>query len=184
MSIHRILNAVRTRLRAARAVRHARATTEARLRAGAIRRVLVMCYGNIYRSAYLGEYLRTHVEADVEVRSAGFHATENRPSPPRHVAMCLRRGVSLENHRSRLITAADLEWADTIILMDRHNWDALITMGAAPDKLIWAGALTSGAVEITDPYTKDDAGAERTLDRLESAARQFVARLQSKSEAA
>jgi low molecular weight protein-tyrosine phosphatase len=175
---------MRTRWRAARAVRRARATTETRLRAGEIRRVLVMCYGNIYRSAYLGEYLRMHAGPAVEVRSAGFHATENRPSPPRHVAMCLRRGVSLEKHRSRLVTASDLMWADTIILMDRHNWDALINMGAAPDKLIWAGALAGGDVEITDPYTKDDSGAARVIDRLESAGRQFTARLLSKPEAA
>jgi protein-tyrosine-phosphatase len=98
--------------------------------------------------------------------------------------MCLRRGVSLENHRSRLVTASDLEWADTIILMDRHNWDGLMAMGAAPDKLIWAGALTDGDVEIMDPYTLDDVRAEGTLERLETAGRRFVARLQAKLEAA
>jgi protein-tyrosine-phosphatase len=183
MTMRRIFRALHLRLRAARALRTARAATETRLRAGGIRRVLVVCYGNIYRSAYLGEFLRTHGGAGIDVRSAGFHQNAGRASPPRHVDMCRRRGISLDAHRSCVVTAGDLEWADTIVLMDRHNWAALEAMGAAPAKMLWAGALAGGDVEIHDPYGKDDAGAERILGRLEAAARRLVEEL-SKTEVA
>lgn len=183
MSLRRLFEALRLRLRAARAVRAAPATTEARLRAGGMRRLLVICYGNIYRSAYLGEYLKQRGGPGLEVRSAGFHANAGRASPPRHVEMCRQRGVSLEQHRSCVVSAGDLEWADTIVLMDRHNWAALERMGAPDAKLVWAGVLAGGDVEIHDPYGKDDAEAGRLLDRLEAAGRRLVERIRTHTEA-
>ena len=177
MGIQRIVRAVRARLRAAFAVWRAPAVTERRLRGAPMRRVLVLCYGNIYRSAYLGAFLRQHVGADVEVRSAGFHAQAGRPSPARHVSMCQLRGVSLAEHRSRIVSPQDVEWADTVVIMDRHNWLALDAMSAAPEKLLWAGVLASGKPEISDPYGLDDTGAERILARLEAAAQRLAGRL-------
>src|SRR5688572_31385329 len=125
MAIRRILASLGRRWRAARAVAGAGAATRSRLARGAIRRVLIVCYGNIYRSAFIAEYLRKHLGERVEVRGGGFHQKVGRPSPPDHVRMCAERGVDLAGHRSRCIDAADLEWADTIVLMDRHNWLAL-----------------------------------------------------------
>jgi protein-tyrosine phosphatase len=177
MFLGRLIKALERRFRAARALRRASGLTRARLERGGIRRVLVLCYGNIYRSAYIAEYLRVKLAGRIEVRGGGFHKVVGRPSPEAHVRMCAQRGISLEAHRSRCVEAADLEWADTIVLMDRHNWLALDAMGADPAKLVWAGVLAGGPVEIVDPYGQDEARAGRILDRLERAAEELVRRV-------
>ena len=172
--IARISRAVDRRRRAAIAVARARSTTQRRLRGAAIRRVLVVCYGNIYRSPFVGESLRRQLGARIEVRTAGFHAVSGRPSPERHVQMCDRLSVPLASHRSNVITREDLEWADTIVFMDRHNWHALVTMGAERSKLVWLGALSDGPVEIADPYNMEAPAAERLLARLQAATGVFA----------
>lgn len=153
----------------------ARRASRLRLRRARVSRILVVCYGNIYRSAFVGALLRSRLPAAVEVRSAGFHPVSGRPSPQRHVQVSRRYGVSLENHRSVVVTAADAQWADVIVLMDRHNWAALNALGAATEKLIWLGGLLSGPVEILDPYTLDDRQAELIVARLRDATEQLIA---------
>jgi protein-tyrosine-phosphatase len=161
-----VLKALLRRLRAYRALMTARRDTHRRLKSGSVRRILVVCYGNIYRSAFVAECLRASLPGKVEVRGAGFHKVADRPAPARHVQMSERFGVSLAAHRSRTLCQDDVEWADTIILMDRHNWDGLFGLRAAAHKLLWLGALTDGPVEISDPYELDDATAERIVGRM------------------
>jgi len=131
-----------------------------------IHRVLVVCYGNIYRSAFLGAYLARQSHGRLEIRSSGFHKKLGRSSPTRHIAMSQERGIDLSGHRSSVIAPADIEWADLIIAMDRHNWYALRQMRAPSEKIVFAGALTKGNVEIHDPYQMTDEAARRTIDRL------------------
>lgn len=175
--IDRTIRVLRRRLGAWRAVLQARRVTEQRLRAGPLRRMLVVCYGNIYRSPFVGEYLRAHLPIEVEVRTRGFHPVAERPSPARHVEMCRRLGIDLSAHRSTILSQDDLEWADSVVLMDRHNWVALIEAGVAPEKLLWLGALGSGSVEIPDPYAMDAADAERVLRRMQRACDELIHRV-------
>ena len=172
----RLWRALRRRVRSVLALNRARRVTLERLAAAPVRRVLVVCYGNIYRSAFAAEYLKHHAPA-VEIRSGGFHRVVGRPSPPAHVAAAAARGVPLEHHRSRLIERADLDWADTIVLMDRHNYNHLDEMRADPAKLVWMGVLAGGPVEIDDPYGRSEADAARLLDRLERGSAELAARI-------
>lgn len=147
-----------------------------------VRRLLVVCYGNIYRSALAGAVLETRLASSVEVRSAGFHPVEGRPSPERHISLCSAYGVSLQQHRSRLVRASDLEWADLIVLMDRHNWAALRRLGAAADKILWLGALLpQGPIEIRDPYGLSDEHARRIVERLLAATERLAERMAAAS---
>jgi protein-tyrosine phosphatase len=129
-------------------------------------RILVVCHGNIYRSAFAGDWLQARVPSGVRVRSTGLHPLRGRPSPARHVAMARQRGVDLSRHASAVIDSADLRWADVIVLMDQRNWIGLRRLGAEPTKLVWLGAFAAGNVEIEDPYQMDDAAASVLLDRL------------------
>jgi protein-tyrosine phosphatase len=176
----RLPKAAWLRLRSVVAVATARSASERRLHSVDPRRVLVVCYGNIYRSAFIGELLRERLAGGVEVRSVGFHKVEGRPSPERHVEVSGEFGVRLDRHRSRLITSADLEWADLIVLMDRHNWARLTAMGAEQDKLVWLGALGSGPVEVSDPYTLADDEARRIVSRLRDLGEELTARIRER----
>ena len=144
----------------------ARRCSVARLRDGPIRRVLVVCHGNIYRSAFVGQYLMQHLPEAVTVRSGGFHPVAGRPAPERHVLYSRRYGVDLAEHRSAVIDSSDVQWADTIVLMDSRNWQALMNLGAPRDRLIWLGVLDGAGAEIPDPDQLSDDEAAAVVDRL------------------
>jgi protein-tyrosine phosphatase len=169
--IARIYKALRRRLRARKALAEAREASRRRIQQGGVKRVLVVCYGNIYRSPFCGASLRKLLPSDIEVRTSGFHRVVDRPSPPRHVTMSQSKNIDLTAHRSSKLTPEDLQWADIVVLMDRHNWDALDQIGAEHAKLVWLGAFGSGDLEVPDPYELDDAHAQRVLDQMEQASR-------------
>jgi protein-tyrosine phosphatase len=177
--IARFYKALRRRLRARKALAAARDTSRLRIEQGGVKRVLVICYGNIYRSPFAGAHLRQHLPADIEVRTSGFHRVAGRPSPPRHVTMSRSRNIDLSEHRSSTVTLQDIQWADIVVLMDRHNWGALDDLGADPAKLVWLGAFGSGDVEIADPYELDDAHAQRVLEQMEQSSSELVARIRA-----
>lgn len=141
--------------------------------------MLVVCYGNIYRSPFTGTCLRQHLPAEIEVRTSGFHKKIGRSSPERHVAMSRARNIDLAEHRSSKVSPEDLQWADIVVLMDRHNWGALDDLGADHAKLVWLGAFVPGDVEIPDPYELTDEHAQRVLDRMEQASRELATRLRA-----
>ncbi len=164
--IRRAASAIAWRIRCRRAALTARRDSWIVLEAGSLRKLLVVCYGNIYRSPYAARLLGDRLGPTYEVRSCGFHRVADRPSPPAHVEMSLQSGVDLRTHRSAILAVADLQWADAIVLMDRHNWQALRKLGADPGKLIWLGALDDGGADIADPYGKPDEDARRLMHRV------------------
>jgi protein-tyrosine phosphatase len=163
----RVIRAIRLRLAVRRALAAARTGSLHAVSSRPVRRVLVLCYGNIYRSPFAAEALRAAVPS-LEVRSAGFHRREGRPSPDAHVHMSGELGVDLSAHRSRVVTRDDLDWADLIVFMDRHNWAKLLELRAAPGKLVWLGALAPGDVEIPDPYGHGESEARAVIERLKA----------------
>jgi protein-tyrosine-phosphatase len=161
-----IWNSLARRSAAWSAKRRAASDTANRLAVLPLRRILVVCYGNIYRSPYLAEYLRPRLPGDRQVRSVGFHPRAGRSSPDRHIEMSGRTGVSLVSHTSAVIGPADLAWADTVVFMDRFNWARLMDMGVDDRKILWAGSLAGGDPEIADPYGTNQQFAEYVMARL------------------
>jgi len=167
------------RLRVLQALRNAVSDTEKRLASNNIRRILVLCYGNIYRSPLAAQYLRDKLGQEYEVRSAGFYLKHDRPSPEAHVKMCAEHQVDLSNHKSTVINGELVEWADAIIIMDSHNWYALADYGnKALSKVIWLGAvLDQQSVEISDPYGKPEDQAKSIVQQLLLSSEKLVKRL-------
>lgn len=172
--------------KAGRAVllRWATLSTRRRLeRLAGARRLLVLCYGNVCRSAYAAARLRGAPElASVEVRGAGLHPQGGRATPSRFAAAARARGVELAEHRSRVVERADLDWADAVVIMDQKNHDLLRALHpAAARRALWMGALAGdGGPEIEDPYDAAPAEVEAILERLDRAARR-VARALTRS---
>jgi len=141
--------------------------------------VLVVCYGNIYRSAFVGAGLKqAHLEG-VEVRSAGFHPQSGRVASQRMVVASRVHGVYLGAHQSSVVQPSDLSWADTIILMDRHNWQALIQSGADAARFVWLGTLDGGAVEVPDPYERDENAVQQIVARLAACTHRLADRIKA-----
>ena len=163
----------------------ARRYSTARLRVQPRRRLLVMCYGNIYRSPFVATWLGAHL-ADknvFEIRSAGFHLVSARPSPREYVGLAKKYNVDLELHRSRVVTPADLEWADAIVIMDRYNWERLQPFGVkVQDKIVWLGAFAEGGpIEIEDPYALPAARVQAIVEQMRNAAEGLTQQLRERT---
>ena len=173
--VRRAAAAIAWRLRCQWAVLTARRQNRGALAQPPPLRVLVVCYGNIYRSPYAAALLSKQLSPVMKIRSTGFHPAIGRSSPPPHVEASLLDGVDLRSHRSASTTADDIAWAERIVLMDRQNWLALRRLGADPRKLIWLGAL-DGEPELADPYGRPPAEARRLMRRLHRCTEALAAR--------
>lgn len=135
----------------------ARCVAADRLKRGITRNVLIVCYGNIYRSPFVAARLSEsgRANAALELRSAGFHRREGRQVEPGFRQIVLADfGMDLSAHRSRLLAIDDLEWADLVVIMDGHNYRMMHDQFRPYlAKSIWLGSVTPETpVIIRDPY--------------------------------
>ncbi len=164
-----------------RAMRDAPRQTEATLAGAPIRRLLVLCHGNIFRSPFVATYLTALLQArghDIVVETAGFHPYPGRPSPEFYVAQCQELGVDLSAHRSRVADSEMTGLADAIVIMDARNWSLLMRLDPATEsKLIWLGLMDGGAVEIEDPYGRSPEERAQIVARLKLATERLAGKL-------
>lgn len=167
--------------RGARTLRHRRLLKRAyhesmeRLQRMRPRRLLILCHGNIYRSAFAACYLGKLLESipAIEIRSAGFYPRAGRASADDYVELCSSYGVDLREHRSTTVDYQLINWADAVLIMDRRNWEELSAYGRhATDKAVWFGALAQQAsnVEIRDPEGSSEAETRRVVEQLKQSA--------------
>jgi protein-tyrosine-phosphatase len=127
---------------------------------------LILCYGNINRSAFAAGLARSRGRAGA--RSAGFYPQEGRPSPEATVACSGRYGIDLTDHRSRRVTHRDLVDARAIFVFDLENLARVAKL--APLALVrthFIGALDDDPpLLIADPYGHGPAVLEDTLARI------------------
>jgi protein-tyrosine phosphatase len=127
---------------------------------------LILCYGNINRSAFAAALAaaRGHPGA----RSAGFYPEEGRSSPEATVACAARYGVDLSAHRSRRVRREELSSADAIFVFDLQNVARVAALDpGALARIHLVGALDEEAdVLIADPHGRGDAVLAQTLARI------------------
>jgi protein-tyrosine phosphatase len=130
------------------------------------RSFVFVCFGNIMRSP-MCEALMNRAVGDfsdsITVMSAGLNATPGRPPHPWAIMAAREFGISLENHRARLLTSEMVDQADAIFAMDFQNQVQLLSRWARSRKKVFMLSAYAGseyrAVEIPDPYY---AGQEET----------------------
>lgn len=132
--------------------------------------VLVLCYGNIYRSPFVEQAISQNLKgksASVTVVSAGFYPVVDRMSPDKQRMRATKYDLNLDDHRSKLVTKELFEWADLIVIMDAYNFDAVISFDKKlARKLFWLGSLDNNAVSIEDPYGWSEGAADQLFDRI------------------
>lgn len=149
------------------------------LSSGDSRRVLVVCYGNIYRSPFVASRLAVE-NPNLNLRSAGFHRREGRQVETDFQAIARADyGIDLSGHRSKLLTPDDLAWADLVLIMDGHNYRLMHELfPAALGRTIWLGAVTPATpVIIRDPYGLDTSMQTEIARQLDVACRVLASRL-------
>jgi protein-tyrosine-phosphatase len=139
--------------------RHRRAL-EAVASREAVREVVFICLGNICRSPYAELRLRRHLEEAglderIAVRSAGFIGP-GRPSPDTARLVAEERGLSLDEHRARVLGREHLRGGDLILVMTNRQQRDLRWRYGRPDTL-HLGDLDPGPIprrDILDPIEK------------------------------
>ncbi len=136
-----------------------------------VRRIMVLCSGNICRSAYAGIKLGTTLSGQFEVRSGGLSGSSGMRSPDTFAATARRRGIDLTEHRSHAVSDADLDWADLVLIMDERHADALAER--RPEVLAktrWLGGAAAQRGQnptIADPVDFTAVQVETVLDLLD-----------------
>src|SRR5262249_44084141 len=93
----------------------------ARRAVGEARHVLFVCKGNTCRSPFAAAYARTALPA-VTATSTGYFPRAGRPCPAEAVTAAREIGVDLNGHRSRVLSAEDVQAADVILVFDEENY--------------------------------------------------------------
>ena len=83
-------------------------------------RVLVLCHGNLNRSAFVGALI-TQMRPKWQVTSAGLKTTVGRRASRKARAAAAERGMNLEAHRSQCVTAQMVEESNVTLYMDGGN---------------------------------------------------------------
>ena len=134
---------------------------------GSVRNVLVLCHGNICRSAFIGELARLRGLGNW-VNTAGLHAKPGQATPYHVVLAAGDLGVDLSQWRSRAVQAQDVAQADLILVMDLKNWQALQARHpqAMAKSTLMGMFHQASAGEVADPYDADLQQAKVVLASL------------------
>lgn len=139
-----------------------------------MKRVLVICLGNICRSP-IGEGLLKHhahqVGLDLYVDSAGtsgWHQGEH--ADARSIDVMRIHGHDITDQRSRALTADDLFTFDHILVMDSQNLNDVNRMGTGTANV---ERFVHGH-DVPDPYYGGDRGFEHVYTMIDKAAEQWV----------
>lgn len=130
------------------------------------RSILFVCFGNIMRSpmceALLNRELARAHDTRFSVMSAGLNASTGRPAHPWAISAAKELGISLENHRAKLLTPEMVNRADVIFAMDYQNQVQLLSRWVDAKKKTFMLSACAGngyrLVEISDPYYLDIEG--------------------------
>jgi protein-tyrosine-phosphatase len=151
------------------------------------RSFVFVCFGNIMRSpmceALMNRALAAMPDKQVAVTSAGLNAVPGRAAHPWAVAAARELGVSLENHRAKLLTAEMVNDADVILAMDYQNQVQLsLRYAHAKDKVFMLGAYAGEdyrLLEIKDPYYSGEEGTRDCYQILNTCIQNLVSSISS-----
>ncbi|MCW8934282.1 MAG: low molecular weight phosphatase family protein [Gammaproteobacteria bacterium] len=156
------------------------------IRSSQAKNVLVMCYGNIYRSPFVEAYLKSRLSDDYNIKSAGFFKKSGRTVAQDYIELTKEFGVDLSTHLSNCVYAAQFNWADHILIMDGKNYKLAMQINSdIKKKLVWLGALDSFTdIEIDDPYAKSENEQLNIVKRLVNSSDSYISLVNASEEAA
>jgi protein-tyrosine-phosphatase len=137
------------------------------------RQVLIVCHGNIIRSAFAARLMQQMLGATGRVRfaSAGVEATPGRPPHPVALRIAARHRVDLSRHAASRISADDVRASDVVFAVDVPQYVALRSrFPEAKERIFLLTALAPRTpLEIADPIFGDDRAFEACFAHITQA---------------
>ena len=137
----------------------------------AIRRILVVCVGNICRSPMAEYLLRKHLQGrGVTVESAGIAAADGARIDPNALGVLATHGIDADAHVARRLDQAMIDAADLVLVMERSHLDFIrARFPSATGKTFLLGRWI-GEFEMPDPLGRPRETFEHLYRALERAA--------------
>jgi protein-tyrosine phosphatase len=147
-------------------------------RLNGVRRVLVVCYGNVCRSPFAAAVLaRALNPVGIGVVSAGL-AGDIGPAPRAARAAAQRRGLSLDDHLSRGLSRELVRGCELFVVMDVAQQRMLSECYGVPSgRILLLGDLDPGQIAtraITDPMAGSADVFDACYARIERCATQLA----------
>jgi len=141
-----------------------------------IRKILILCYGNICRSPFAEKALKQALnQNDCIVESAGFHMVEKRQSPDTAILCSSQWDIDLSTHKSAFACADMVSKADLILYFDERNEEDIKSFYSdAFRKSVNMGDLLNQPQDIADPYGYPLEGYEVCYEQISHSVRKLV----------
>lgn len=154
-----------------------------------MKKILMVCLGNICRSPLAEGILQSKVNADdVFVDSAGTAAYHVGELPDaRSIEVARKYGIDLTTQRARKFTSKDFAKFDLIYAMDEDNYRNILALtkdknDAKKVKMILNEVHLQQNLSVPDPYYGGNDGFENVYRMLDEACDIIVAKLESCKE--
>lgn len=146
--------------------------------------VLMVCLGNICRSPLAEGILKSKVNlANVKVDSAGTSATHEGELPDqRSIDTAHLYNIDITDQRSRPFTTQDFDRFDYIYVMDRSNYNNVVSLASNPAqvnqvKMIMDEVYPEESIDVPDPYYDSINGFKTVYEMLDEATDRIVQKL-------
>ncbi len=143
----------------------------------------MVCLGNICRSPLAEGILRSKVDPNIHIDSAGTGGYHVGELPDRRsIAVAQKNGLDITDQRCRKFTVDDFDQFDLIYVMDRSNYDDVLVLArdnadSAKVKMILDELFPGEYVDVPDPYYGGDRGFDNVYMMLEKACTVIAAKL-------
>ncbi len=142
-----------------------------------IRRVLVVCIGNICRSP-MAEGLLKQALPDLQISSAGLDAMVGHGADPIAVQLMADQGIDIGSHRARMVTDALARENDLILVMDSQQQQQIAAKYPHTRGKVFRLGETAKQ-DIPDPYRQSVEVFGSSLDLIASGSSAWVKRINS-----
>lgn len=144
-------------------------------------KILMVCLGNICRSPLAEGILRSKLDSNFIIDSAGtggWHAGES--PDKRSIETAKQYNIDISNQRARKFSIADFDLFDYIYVMDKSNYKDVINL--APDEAAKAkvALILGNSKEVPDPYYGGQKGFENVYYLLDQACEEIAKNLSAK----
>lgn len=143
-----------------------------------IRRVLIVCIGNICRSPTAENLLRDALaHTSIQVSSAGLGALVDKPIESTAQLVLEEHGHTPHEHKARQLNSQLISESDLILVMEQRHLDGVLKIAPeARGKVLLLGKWQDNR-EISDPYRNGKPAFDHAYALIEEAVNAWAKRL-------